>query len=182
MAVGSAAVAEVSRARPEAGALRSRKASAAPDPKSKKLGGGARASPPHKNLSGFDIQMHYTRSEPAVDQLGEEFHGSLRGGVGAGDGEHSPHVVCQGAEPCRRLASDPYRRRGNPSLARELVYAEKPVPRFDDLQLRVVFLDFKPFVMPVVRYLGMRDMAERERGSMAIDRELVAPSLVEQLE
>lgn len=117
MAVGSAVVAEVSRARPEAGTLRSRKASAAPDPKSKKLGGGARASPPHKNLSGFDIQMHYTRSEPAVDQLGEEFHGRLRGGVGAGDGEHSPHVVCQGAEPCRRLASDPYRRRGNTSLA-----------------------------------------------------------------
>lgn len=36
--------------------------------------------------------------------------------------------------------------------------------------------------MSVVRYLGMRDMAEKERGSMAIDRELVAPSLVEQLE
>lgn len=104
MAVGSAAVAEVSRARPEAGTLRSRKASAAPDPKSKKLGGGARASPPHKNLSGFDIQMHYTRSEPAVDQLGEEFHGRLRGGVGVGDGEHSPHVVCQGAESGRELA------------------------------------------------------------------------------
>lgn len=116
-----------------------------------------------------------------VSQLGGEFLGCLRGGIGAGDGEHSPHVY-QGAEPCRRLASGPYRHRGNPSLARELVYGEKPAPHFDDLQLLVVFLDFKPFVMSVVRYLGMRDMAEKERGSMAIDRELVAPSLVELLE
>lgn len=51
-----------------------------------KLGGGARASPPHKTLSGFAICIHYTHSEPAVNQIDEEFHGSLRGGVGACDG------------------------------------------------------------------------------------------------
>ena len=41
--------------------------------------GRARASPPHKTLSGFDIQLHYIQSEPAVDQLGGEFHGRFRG-------------------------------------------------------------------------------------------------------
>lgn len=71
-----------------------------------KLGGGARASPPHKTLSGFDIHIHNTRSEPAVNQLGEEFHGRLRGGIGAGDGEHGPDVIGKGAEPCRRLACE----------------------------------------------------------------------------
>ncbi len=43
------------------GTQRFRKAPVAPDPKDKKLGGGARASPPHKTLSGLDIQLHYTR-------------------------------------------------------------------------------------------------------------------------
>lgn len=71
-----------------------------------KLGGGARASPPHKTLSGFDIQLQYTRSEPAINQLGEEFHGCLRRGIGAGDGEHGPDVIGKGAEPCRRLACE----------------------------------------------------------------------------
>ena len=52
-----------------------------PDPKDKKLGGGARASPPHKTLAGFDIQLHYTRSEPAVDQLDEEDCSLLMGEV-----------------------------------------------------------------------------------------------------
>ena len=86
MAVGSVAVAGLSHARSEVGTPRFRKASAAPDPEGKKLGGGARASPPHKTLSGFAICIHYTHSEPAVNQLDEEFHGSLRGGVGACDG------------------------------------------------------------------------------------------------
>ena len=61
MAVGSVAVAGVSRACPKVGTQRFRKAPVAPDPKDKKLGGGARASPPHKTLSGLDIQLHYTR-------------------------------------------------------------------------------------------------------------------------
>ena len=47
-----------------------------------KLGGGARASPPHKTLSGFAICIHYTHSEPAVNQLDEEFHGRLCGESG----------------------------------------------------------------------------------------------------
>ena len=98
MAVGPVALAGVSRACPKVGTQRFRKAPVAPDPKDKKLGGGARASPPHKTLSGFDIQLHYTRSEPAVNQLGEEFHGSLRGGVGAGDGERGPNVTGKGTE------------------------------------------------------------------------------------
>ena len=55
-----------------------------------KLGGGARASPPHKTLSGFDISIHYTRSEPAVDQPGGEFHGSVRGGARACAGRSMP--------------------------------------------------------------------------------------------
>ena len=47
-----------------------------------KKGGGARASPPHKTLSGFAICTHYTRSEPVVDQPGGEFHGRLCGESG----------------------------------------------------------------------------------------------------
>ena len=112
MAVGSAAVAVASRACSEAGTRRFRRASAAPDTKGKKLGGGARASPPHKTLSGFAIRTHYTRSEPAVDQLGGEFHGRLCGGVGTCDGEHGPHVVCQGAEARRCLVG----KRGPPAM------------------------------------------------------------------
>lgn len=98
MTVGSVTLAGASRACPKVNARRSRKASAAPDPKGKKLGGGARTSPPHKTLSGFDIHIHYTHSEPAVNQVREEFHGSLRGGVGAGDGEHGPDVTGKGTE------------------------------------------------------------------------------------
>ncbi len=104
MAVGSVAVAGASHACTEAGTRRFRRASAAPDTKGKKLGGGARASPPHKTLSGFAICTHYTHSKPAVDQPGGESHESLRGGVGACDGEHGPHVVCQRAESDRELA------------------------------------------------------------------------------
>ena len=104
MTVGSVTLAGASRACSEAGTRRFRRASAAPDPKGKKLGGGARTSPPHKTLSGFDIHMHYTHSEPAVNQVREEFHGSLRGGVGTCDGEHGPRVVCQRAESGRELA------------------------------------------------------------------------------
>ena len=74
--------------------------------KSQKLGGGAHASPPHKTLSGFAICIHYTHSEPAVNQLDEEFHGRLCGSVGAGDGEHGPHVVCQGTETRRALVGE----------------------------------------------------------------------------
>lgn len=99
MTVGSVALAGVSHACSEADTPRFRKASASPDTKGKKLGGGAHASPPHKTLSGFDIHIHYTRSEPAVNQLGEEFHGRLRGGVGAGDGEHGPNATGKGTEP-----------------------------------------------------------------------------------
>ena len=98
MVVGSVAAAGASRACPKVDTLRFRKTSAAPDTKGKKLGGGAHASPPHKTLSGFDIHIHYTRSEPAVNQLGEEFHGCLRGGIGAGDGEHGPNVTGKGTE------------------------------------------------------------------------------------
>ena len=61
MTVGSVAVAGASHACPKVGTQRFRKAPVAPDPKGKKLGGGARASPPHKTLSGLDIQLHYTR-------------------------------------------------------------------------------------------------------------------------
>jgi hypothetical protein len=102
MAVGSVAVAGVSHACPKADTLRFRGTLAAPDTKGKKLGGGARASPPHKTLSGFDIHIHYTRSEPAVDQPGGEFRGRLSGGV---HGEHGSHVVCRGGggEPWPRL-------------------------------------------------------------------------------
>lgn len=106
MVVGLVAVAGASHACSEAGTQRFRRASAAPDTKGKKLGGGARASPPHKTLSGFDIQLQYTRSEPAINQLGEEFYGCLRRGIGAGDGEHGPDVIGKGAEPCRRLACE----------------------------------------------------------------------------
>ena len=81
MAVGPVTAAGVSRACPKVGTQRFRKAPVAPDPKDKKLGGGARASPPHKTLAGFDIQLHYTRSEPAVDQLDEEDCSLLMGEV-----------------------------------------------------------------------------------------------------
>lgn len=38
--------------------------------------------PRHINPSGFAICTHYARSEPAVDQLGEESHGRLHGESG----------------------------------------------------------------------------------------------------
>ena len=60
---------------------RFRRSSASSDPEGKKLGGGARASPPHKTLSGFAICIHYTHSEPAVNQLDEEDCSLLMGEV-----------------------------------------------------------------------------------------------------